>query len=749
MEITRLGGIRVNKAVKTVPQILRENVCTVFNLLNLMIAVALAAVGAWKNILFIFIILINTAVGIVQELRAKRQLERLTLLTQPAVTVLRGDVQTRVLPQELRRGDLLVLRAGDVVCTDCTVREGQLEMNEAILTGEADCVVRQSGDRLLSGSSVIAGQCLAEAACSAEESLAAKTVGEVRRMKESASELCASMKRITRLTGLFIVPLGALLFLQAYFLRGAALDAAVVATSAGLLGMLPKGLVLLISIGLAVAVLRLSKKNVLVRRLHAPESLAHCDTVCLDKTGTLTEGSLEVETVSTDMDEAEFYRLLATYLAHTTDNNATYLALRERFSDADAYAVTDVTPFSSERKRSAVTLADGRTLVLGAPEALCRPVPREAEALMRRGKRVLLVGLCRGAAEVGKITPVGMLVLADRLRKNAAQTIRYFYRQGIDIKIISGDNPLAAAATARLCGIQNADRLVDASELTDAQLARAAQTYTVFGRVTPSQKRVLVAALQKRGHKVAMTGDGVNDLLAMRQADCSAAMGNGSDAAKQTAQLVLLDSDFSVLRDVIAEGRRIINHMTKSAGVFFIKTIYSVLLSILCLLMNTDFPFIPIQITLIDAVIEAFPAFFMSFQPDDRKPEGTFLGNAVRAAAPNGIAIVVCCAAVFLAAPQLGIGQEQRNLILYLTVGIVSLIGVVKAALPLNRLHILLYAAAAAGFFGSAVLLAPLLRLPTLHADSMGLLAVIALLGVLTASLLRFPLPKKPLPVRK
>lgn len=371
---------------------------------------------------------------------------------------------------------------------------------------------------------------------------------------------------------------------------------------AGLLGMLPKGLVLLISIGLAVGVIRLSKKNVLVRDLHSLENLAHCDVVCLDKTGTLTEGSLEVENVYFDMNEGEFRRLMATYLVHTEDNNSTYRALSERFSRNGAYEVCATTPFSSDRKWSSVSLTDGRMLVLGAPEKLSRTIPREVEELMAQGKRILFVGLCRGEMDVDRIEPTAMLVIADRLRKNAAQTIRYFYEQGVDVKIISGDHPMAAAAVARLSGVRNADRLLDATGMSDEELAQAAEAYTVFGRVTPEQKKVLVSALQKQGHKVAMTGDGVNDLLAMRQADCSAAMGNGSDAAKQTAQLVLLDSDFSVLRDVISEGRRVINNLTKSAGVFFIKTIYSVLLSVLCLLLNTDFPFIPIQITLIDAV---------------------------------------------------------------------------------------------------------------------------------------------------
>lgn len=558
------------------------------------------------------------------------------------------------------------------------------------------------------------------------------------------------MKKVTKFTGFLIVPLGVLLFVQAYFFRGAPIDTAVVATSAGLLGMLPKGLVLLISIGLAVGVIRLSRKNVLVRDLQSLENLAHCDVVCLDKTGTLTEGSLEVERVYQNTDENELRRLMATYLVNTDDNNSTYHALNEHFSRTEPYEVTAATPFSSERKWSSVTLSDGRVLVIGAPEKLCRTIPQKAQELMSQGKRVLFVGLCHGEEDTADSELATMIVISDKLRKNAAQTIRYFYEQGVDVKIISGDNPMAAAAVAKLSGVKNANRMLDATGMTDEELSEAVETHTIFGRVTPEQKKVLIAALQKHGHRAAMTGDGVNDLLAMRQADCSAAMGNGSDAAKQTAQLVLLDSDFAVLRDVISEGRRVINNLTKSAGVFFIKTIYSVLLSVLCLLLNTDFPFIPIQITLIDAVIEAFPAFFMSFERNDSRVEGTFLDSAFRSALPNSIAIFLGCIAVFFAAPHFGLNHAQMNLVMYLTVGIISLAGVLKASLPMNLLHGFLSIASVLGFFCAVLLFSPLLQLPHLAVSGVVLLLLVSIPCILIAVLLKVPAHEKaPILVRK
>lgn len=732
----------MNNATKSIPQILRENICTVFNLLNLLIAVALAAVGAWKNMLFIFVILINTAVGIVQEIRAKRQIERLTLLAQPTVTVRRDGMEQSVRPEEIQKGDALVLTAGASICTDGIVEEGQLEVNEAILTGESEPVVKRVGDVLLAGSSVIAGRALAKAACAVDVCFTSKMVGEVKRTGERRSELLSSMKKVTKLTGLFILPLGILLFFQAFFLRATPVGAAVAATSAGLLGMLPKGLVLLISIGLAAGVVRLSKKNVLVREMYALENLAHCDVVCLDKTGTLTEGGLVVEETHVEGDADAFRRLMATYLAHTDDNNATYRALKAHFASEDAYEVTAAVPFSSARKWSAVTLADGRTLVLGAPEKLKCTLSPKAQARLAQGKRLLCVGVCRGEVGTAPVEKVATIVIADKLRANAAETIRYFYDQGVDVKILSGDNPVAAAAVARQAGVRGAERFVDASGLTDDELERAAATYTVFGRVTPEQKRKLVAALQRKGHRVAMTGDGVNDLLAMRQADCSAAMGNGSDAAKQTAQLVLLESDFAALRDVIAEGRRVVNNMTKSAGVFFIKTIYSVLLCLGCLLLNRDFPFIPIQITLIDAVIEGFPAFFMSFERNDRRVAGRFLESAVRAALPNALAITLCCAALTVAAPLCGIDPAQSRLLMYLSVGVVSLAGVVKASLPFNPLRGFLSVVAVMGFFGAVFLFSSPLQLPPLSTSGTLLLLPVVVCGVLLTVLWRWPRPK-------
>ena len=731
-----------NSVIKTIPQILKDNICTVFNLLNLLIAISLVAVGTWKNILFIFVILINTAVGIVQEIKAKRQIERLMLLSFPKVNVLRHDKETEILPDEIKKGDILSLESGSVICCDCKIISGTAEVNESVLTGEAEPVLKHCGDTLLSGSSVISGKCHAEVICENEDSFTSKIVDEVKSTKQSGSHMLMSMKKVTKFTGFFIIPIGILMFIQGYFFRGVPLADTVVSTSAGLLGMLPKGLVLLISIGFAAGVINLSKKQVLVRELHSLENLAHCDTVCLDKTGTLTEGKLSVDEVLADIDSREFEKLMSAYINHTDDNNSTYMALKSYFKCGDTYGCISSVPFSSERKYSAVTLDNGKTFVIGAPEKLCKTIPYEASDLMAEGKRVIFAGICNGEVTPENVDVIGMIVISDKVRKNARQTIRYFYSQDIDVKIISGDNAYSVSAIAERAGIKNADLYIDMSEVVDEDIENIAEEYTVFGRVTPKQKKLLIAAMQKKGHKVAMTGDGVNDLLAMRQADCSAAMGAGCDAAKQTAQLVLLNSDFTVLKDVISEGRRVINNLTKSAGVFFIKTIYSILLCILCLLFNTDFPFIPIQITLIDAVIEAFPAFFMSFERNDKKCEKSFLKSAVRSALPNGIAVFVCCIILLAVSRYLGIERNQSSLLMYLSVGFISLAGVIKASLPFNLLRGFLAVSSVLGFVCAVALFSNLLQLPHLSLAGAMILPIVTVIGLVLAVCIKIPKEK-------
>lgn len=706
-------------ATKSTAEIIRDNVCTVFNLLNVIIAVALALVHAWSNLFFIFIIIVNTLIGIYQEIKAKKLVEKLSLLSMPVAHVLRDGRELEVHPDSVEKGDVLLLESGNVICADSRVLSGSAEINESVLTGESRPVLKRAGDDLLSGSSVISGKCRAEVIHTGEENYAAKLVSEVKKYKSANSELMSSMKKVTRITSFFIVPLGIIAFLEALLVRNMTIADAVISSSAGLLGMLPKGLVLLMSVGLAIGVIRLSKKNVLVQELYSLENLAHCDVLCLDKTGTLTVGHMEVEQViPLGCDKARAQQLLASYVSASEDNNATFCALKEYCAHAAPQRAFAGVPFSSARKWSSVTLENGEYLVLGAYErlGLKGDMPLQFREQMQQGKRVLFAGITRqkpqADGELCAVEPAAAVIIADPLRKNAKDTIAYFERQGVEVKVISGDDPVTASAVAARAGIKNAQRCVDLSNAAPEDVKNAADKYTVFGRVSPEQKKLLVTALQEKGHSVGMTGDGVNDLLAMKQADCSVAIGQGSDAARQTAQLVLLDSDFAVLKDVISEGRRVVNNITKSAGVFFIKTLYSVFITMWCVIFNLPFPFIPIQITLIDLVIEGFPSFFMSLERNDKPVRSKFLPSAIGAALPNAVAVTVCCIVLTMAGTALGIEQSQIGLVTYLTLGAISVMGVVKASLPFNWLRGGLCAVSALGYVGAVAILPNLFKLP-------------------------------------
>lgn len=703
---------------KTTGQILKDNICTLFNLFNVWIAIALALVGAWSNMLFILIIALNTLIGIVQELHAKKLVDKLSLLSMPAAKVIRDGTVSEIPVQELAEEDVLELEAGKQVCSDSIVLAGEVEVNESLLTGESDPIPKSAGDCLLSGSFIISGKCRACVEHVGAENYAARITQEARRLRGVHSELLSSMRRVTRFTGYLIPPLGILLFLEAFFLRGDTVNHAVVSTAAGLLGMLPKGLVLLISISLAVGIIALSRKKVLVQELFALETLAHVDTLCLDKTGTLTQGSMQVEKVypSELWRSIPFEEWMGSFLRYSDDNNATFQALKAAFETKATFSPVRKIPFSSERKWSAMEFENAGTFVIGAPERLGGTMPSYLQKEEQAGKRILMAGLAKKPVEPDRPLPavreLAYIVISDPLRPNAAETLAYFQKEGVALKLISGDNPVTVSALAKQAGFPEAERYLDMSGVTkEADIEKAALAYSVFGRVSPLQKKLLVQALQKNGHAVAMTGDGVNDLLALREADCSIAVAQGSDAARQVSQVVLLDSDFSTLPSVLSEGRRVVNNITRVAGVFFVKTIYSVLLSIACLILNIPFPFVPIQITLIDLLIEGYPAFFMSFEPDGRKITGRFLPSVMRRAIPNAVSILVCFLAFLALSPLLQIPANQASILLYLLVGTVGIQAVFKASWPFNKLRASLCATMTAGFYLAVFLFHPLLQL--------------------------------------
>lgn len=543
------GGAAAERITKSRAQIVRENVFTLFNLLNFIIAGLLFAVGAYTNMLFLAVIFLNIAVGIAQELKAKKLVDELSILNRPGVCVRRGAKDIQIELDEVVKGDLMVLQSGNQICNDAVVVEGMLEVNESLLTGESDAVVKEAGSELYSGSSVISGKAYAKVTHVGNENYATKLANEVKKEKRVASELLGSMNKVTRFTSMLIVPLGVILFFEAFLLRQAPMREAVVSSAAALLGMLPKGLVLLISISLATGVIRLAKMKILVQNIYSLETLAHVDTLCLDKTGTITNGKLTVDTVmeigagllGKALPQGEPEKLVQSYLAASDDNNATFQALKEAFGGQAFYTPAHKIPFSSKRKWGCISFAGSGSVFVGAPEKLMRKLPGELEQRLEEGCRVIIVGYVPmqwedEAALPEEIQPLYGVVLEDTIRENTRETLDFFHREGVDVKVISGDHVKTVSMIAKRAGLYRWKDAVDLSTLgEDIDYEQICQQYAVFARVTPGQKKELVCALKRQGHQVAMTGDGVNDLLALREADCSIAVADGSDASRQVA----------------------------------------------------------------------------------------------------------------------------------------------------------------------------------------------------------------------
>lgn len=639
----------------------------------------------------------------------------------------------------------MILESGDQICSDAEIVEGSLEVNESLLTGESDAVVKEKGSGLLSGSFVISGKAYARVTHVGNENYAAKLAAEVKKEKRVHSELLGSMRKVTHFTSFLIVPLGILLFLEAYLLRQASVEEAVVSSAAGLLGMLPKGLVLLISVSLAAGVIRLARMKILVQNIYSLETLAHVDTLCLDKTGTITDGKLQVcGIIPVQAFEGEkMDALIRSYMAASDDNNATFQALRQSFSPEAVYEPVHKIPFSSKRKWGSVSFAGKGTIFVGAPEKLMGGLSPKIEQELEKGRRAVAIGWYSGSWENAgelpeEILPLYSVILEDTIRRNAAKTLEFFHTEGVDVKIISGDHVRTVSMIAKRAGLRRWMEAVDMSvQGENPDYDRLCAKYAVFARVTPAQKKELVLALKRQGRQVAMTGDGVNDLLALREADCSIAVADGSDASRQISQIVLLDSDFTNLPQVVMEGRKVIHNVTRTAGVFFIKTIYSVLVSAFCLLFNQPFPFIPIQITLVDACIEAFPSFVTILESDTRRIQGSFLRTALSHALPYGLTVTGMIILMSLTAP---FSQAERQTVMYLLLVLISMAAVIRSCIPFTKLRMLICGVMVAGTGCALALFPSLLELQAVTL-SMGLFGLsggaLCLLSVLVLDRIR------------
>lgn len=711
------------KTSKSTAAIIKDNLLTLFNFLNLLIGVFLFAVGAYSNMFYLAIIFVNITIGISQELHARNLVKKLSLVSPQTVRVIRDGQIHEISAKELVLEDSVILGAGDQIPADMTVLSGLVEVNEAMLTGEADLVVKEAGASLLSGSFIVSGEVTGKVLHVGAENYAAKLSNEAKVHKPIRSELLASIRSVSKFTSYVIVPLGVILFFQAFMMRDAGIKESVVVSAAALLGMLPKGLVLLISIALTTGVIKLAKKRILVQDMYAVETLAHVDTLCLDKTGTLTEGHMVLESIVPLQVDSDPNMLLGNYLAASTDNNLTMQALRQGCPELTDHQPIEVAAFSSQRKWGAVAFEHLGNVYLGAPEKVAgsAALPQVKEA-QEAGLRVLILAVETDPKAPASFDPtnaqaVAILILSDIIRQNAEETLAYLADQCIDLKVISGDNPIAVAAIAHRAGLANADQAIDLSTLTtEAEVREAATRYTVFGRVTPEQKKLLVQELKANQRTVAMTGDGVNDVLALREADVSIAMAAGDSAARQIANFVLLDSDFTTLPDVLFEGRRVVNNVTKASGIFFIKTIYSFLLSLVCILTSSAFPFLPIQITLIDLAIEGYPSFFLSFEENKAPIKGRYLPTVLLNALPNALLVLVNYFAIRFLQTDYGWSQfDTTTLLYYLLIGI-SCIAVIRACLPLNPLRLFLAITTTVGIYVAAMLFHGLLEVGFLTA---------------------------------
>ena len=727
-------------------QIVRDNVCTLFNLFNLIIAIALACVHAYTNMVFILIIIVNVLIGIIQEIHGKNLVKQLSILTTAKTKVIRDGEEKEININEIVLDDVVLLSQGDQIPSDSVVLDGEVEVNEALLTGESDTILKKKEDKLLSGSYIVSGKCYAKIEKVGDDNFANQIINATKKHKKVNSELLNSMKKVTNFTSFVIIPAGVILFVQAYIFREVDLQQSVIATAAALLGMLPKGFVLLTSISLETGVIKLAKKQVLVQDLYSVETLAHIDTLCLDKTGTITEGKMKVidvekynEAVLPDTLE----NIMNSYVNLTDDSNSTFNALKNYFNGESKYEKQSDISFSSERKWSSVTFKNLGTIIVGAPERLSAmanvELPKSIVEAQEDGKRALCIGYTKEEISVEQLPHISLvagIILADPLRKNAKEMLGYFKTQSVDIKIISGDNPITVSTIAKRAGLEDYESYIDLSTLkSDAEIVDIVDKYSIFARVLPQQKSIIVKALQAKGHSVAMTGDGVNDVIALRESDLSITLPEANDAAKQVSQIVLLNQDFSVLKDVLMEGRRVVNNLTSVARIFFIKTIYSVLLSLFCIITNTAFPFIPIQITLIDLVIEAYTSFFISFEPNSKPVKGVFLHTVLRNAAPFAIVIVLDIIFLTYMGPVLGIAQGPLVTIMYLLIGFVSILAVLEVCIPFNKLHAFLFSTTFVGFFVAVYLFRSILHVSDISMNELGIFVIFALISAIVLTI--------------
>ncbi|MDY4769253.1 MAG: cation-translocating P-type ATPase [Lachnospiraceae bacterium] len=728
-EQIRAGRVNENENpnTRTVKQIILENTLTFFNFINVVLLVLVLVAGSYKNAMFVTVIVINTVIGVIQELRAKKILDSLAILTASKARVIRDSQQMSIPTDELVLGDLIFLKAGDQIPADAVVLKGTLEVNESLLTGESDTLVKKEEAQLFSGSVVTSGQAYCQVVHVGKDNYAAKITREAKEFKRHNSELRNALNKILKVISIIIVPLGIALFVKQYFLVHDTFRDSVVSTVAGMLGMIPEGLILLTSVALTLGSIRLAQRKTLVQELYCIETLARVDVLCLDKTGTITEGTMCVERVD-DLgaleDGLSTEKAMGNLMAVLQDDNATFDAMKKHFKADKSFQLNHAIPFSSDRKYSGAVFEEQGTFLVGAVQFL---FPQGQEELKERcsraaseGLRVLVLAHSPAMSQENELpqdlVPCALILITDVIRQEAPDTLAYFESQGVDLKVISGDDPVTVAAIARRAGLKHADQYVDATTLeTMEQIEEAVAMYSVFGRVTPQQKRMMVQALKKQGHTVAMTGDGVNDVLALKESDCSVAMASGSDAAKNIANVVLLESNFAVMPQIVNEGRRVVNNIRMAASMFLIKTIFSVSLSILTVFFGVAYPFEPIQMSLISACAVGIPTFLLNQESNYEKIDNTFLRHVFMNAFPTAITITFCVFTIMQVCQHVYDSTTMLSTACVLVTGWSYMTALKKVYSPMNLYRSIVIGGMQVLFFGAALCFQEILEFQALE----------------------------------
>ncbi len=679
---------------KSVKEIVLTNIFTYFNLIFAVIAGLLILVGAFRELTFLPIIIANTLVGIIQECRSKKILDKLAVLHAPKANVVRDGKKQIIRAEELVLDDVVIFTAGNQIPADAIVISGEVQVNESLITGEADEITKTEGDSLLSGSYIVSGRCFARLTKVGADSYVSKLTLEAKAMKEGEqSEMIRSLNKLVKAVGIIIIPIGIMMFYQQYILSGNSLRGSVTSMTAAIIGMIPEGLYLLASVALVVSVMKLAQKKVLVHDMKCIETLARVNVLCVDKTGTITENVMKVsEIIAVGEEKEKMEEQLGNFVFNMEKDNTTMEALKSHFHMSVGRTAEKITTFSSEYKYSSAVFG-GETYVLGAPEFVLREdfetYREQIEKQSEQGYRVLVFAKYNGNADGKALTEkavlLGLVLLANPIRKNAKETFHYFAEQGVDIKVISGDNPMTVSKVALEAGIANAENYIDARQLqSEEDIAQAVRKYTVFGRVTPKQKRMFVQALKKNGKTVAMTGDGVNDVLALKDADCSIAMASGSDVASQASQLVLLESDFAKMPSVVAEGRQVVNNIERSASLFLVKNIFSFLLSALSLIFMITYPLGPAQVSLVSMMTIGTPAFLLAMEPNKNLIKGKFLTNVLLKALPAGLTDVIMVGLLILFGNVFKVSSEEISITATLLLAIVGLQILFELSKPMN-----------------------------------------------------------------